>query len=231
MAPTEPNWPLSEVLLAGAFGGRAAGWPNDFWAESMGWLDAAIRVYYGIYEFTSDPDCILRVAMARARTPVALADGTRIELGERVGTLHCWNEHFPRYPVGGPDLGWACAIRRKVRISLCELADHVADEPGWRDVRALCAEAALSTRLGWPQVQRVAERYAFERVAPGVSLLQRLHALGEGLTLWGLTRAFNPAALPHQPFLRDHHQLWISRASLVARYGRRGQPTDRSPAN
>jgi hypothetical protein len=216
----EPHWSWTEALIAGARGTRTPNWPDGFWAGSMARLDAMIRVFYGIYEFTNDPDCILRVAISHARGPVLLADGTRLQPGEPIGTLHCWNEHFPPYPPDGPDLGWACAIRRRVRHSLCELADHVEDDPAWREVRALCAEAALSTRLGWPQVQRVAERYGFERVAPGVSVLRRLHALGESFTLWGLTRAFNPAALPRQPFMRDHHELWISRAALVARYGR-----------
>ena len=215
----EPHLPLTEALLGTAIGGRKGRRPTDLWAGSIGWLDALIRVCYGIYEYTDDPDCLLRVAISRARAPVALADGTRIQPGEPVGTLHCWNEHFPRYPNDGPNLGWACTTQHRMRHSLNALADHIVDEPAWREVRALCAEAALSTRLGWPQVQRVAERYGFERVTPSASALRRIHAVGEGVVLWGLTHAFNPAALARQPFLREHHELWISRAELVARYG------------
>jgi YkoP domain len=215
----EPHLPWTEAPIGTAIGGRTGRRSTDLWAGSIGWLDGLIRVCYGVYEYTDDPDCLLRVAISPARAPVSLADGTRIQLGEPIGTVHCWNEHFPRYPAHGPDLRWACTIRHRVRRSLNALADHIVTEPAWRDVRALCAEAVLSSRLGWPQVQRVAQRYGFERVTPPASALRRLHALGEGIVLWGLTHAFNPAALARQPFLREHHELWISRAELVARYG------------
>jgi hypothetical protein len=76
----------------------------------------------------------------------------------------------------------------------------------------------LSARLGAAQVQRLAGRYGFERLPRDPSILRRLHALGDSVTLWGLTRAYNPAALARQPFLRDHHELWISRAALLERY-------------
>jgi hypothetical protein len=76
----------------------------------------------------------------------------------------------------------------------------------------------LPSRLGAPQIKRVFQRYGFERVPTDSSLLARLHGLGDCFVLWGLTRAFNPAALPRQPFLRYRHELWISRAMLRLRY-------------
>ena len=202
--------------------GRASGsWPDELWAGSISLVDSLIRTYYGIYEFTDDPGCVLRIGMAPSRNTVTLSDGTKVESGEPVGTLHFWNEHLPRYPPEGPNLRWACAMRDQMRRSLCSLAEYIEREPAWQDVRGLRGEAALSTRLGASQVGRVGERYGFERVPPtDLSFLGRLHAVGEGLTLWSLTRAFNPAALPRQPFMRDHHELWISRNALIRRYGR-----------
>ena len=44
--------------------------------------------------------------------------------------------------------------------------------------------------------------------------------VADSMIVWGLTRAFNPAALPRQRFLRDHNELWISRSTLVTLYGR-----------
>jgi hypothetical protein len=206
--------------LGTALGRASAGWPDGIWASSVGLVDALIRTYYGIYEFTDDPKCVLRVALGQARTAVTLSDGTRVENGELIGTLHFWNEHLPRYAPEGPNLRWACAIRDQMRRSLCSLAQYLEREPAWREIRALRGEAALSTRLGILQVQRVGDRYGFERVpSTDHSLLRRLHAVGEGITLWGLTRAFNPAASSRQPFMRDHHELWISRSSLLEHYG------------
>lgn len=199
-----------------------ADWSDEFWAGLIGRADAMIRTCYGVYEFTSDPDCILRVGLGRARAPLTLRDGTAIAPDETIGTLHFWNEHLPRYSPEGPDFGWACAMRGKIRHSLRALALHIATEPAWRGVRALRGDAAFSTHLGEAQIRRLVGRYGFERVPADFSWFARLHALGDSFVLWGLTRAFNPSALPRQGFLRDHHELWISRAVLLRRYSEGG---------
>jgi hypothetical protein len=211
----------SSVGFVTALGSAAAAWPDELWAGSVAWVDALLRSYYGIYEFTDDPDCVLRVGLGQARAPVSLEDGTRVAIGELVGTLHFWNEHLPRYSSKGPDLGWACAFRDRVIHSLRAFSEYVEGEPGWREVRAIRTETALPARLGASQIGRVFQRYGFERVPTHSSFCARLHGLGECFVLWGLTRAFNPAALPRQPFLRDRHELWISRATLLTRYARR----------
>jgi hypothetical protein len=207
----------SAVGVVTALRSVAADWPDELWTTSVSLFDAVIRTWYGVYEFTDDPSCVLRVGLSPARATISLSDGTRIQMGELVGTLHFWNEHLPRYPVHGPDLRWACIVRNQVLHSLRALAVYVESEPAWRHVRG---EAALPTRLGIPQVRRVAERFGFERVSTDFPLRRRLHAFGESFTLWALTRAFNPAAIQRQPFLRDHHELWISRPSLLDRYAR-----------
>jgi YkoP domain len=209
------------AFIAGALGGASSGWPDDLWAGSIALVDAMLRSYYGVYEFDDDPACIFRVALAEARTSAALADGTTVQIGEVIGNLHLWNEHLPRFSAGGPDLAWACTMRDRVRYSLAALAEHVTLNPAWREVTALCGEAAFSPRLGLAQLRRVALRYGFERVATDPSWRRRLHKVGDSVAVWGLTRAFNPAALARQPFLRERHELWISRTTLIERYADR----------
>jgi hypothetical protein len=211
----------SAVGFVTALGTASAAWPHELWAGSVAWADAILRSYYGIYEFTDDPACVLRVGLGQARAQVSLSDGTRVEFGELVGTLHFWNEHLPRYSSKGPNLGWACAVRNRVIYSLCAFSEYIDRESAWQEVRAIRTETALPARLGASQIGRVFQRYGFERVPTDSSLRARLHGLGECFVLWGLTRAFNPAALPRQPFLRDRHELWISRAALQTRYARR----------
>lgn len=211
----------SALGFVSALGSASATWPDEFWAGSVSRADAILRSYYGIYEFTDDPACVLRVGLGQARAPVALSDGSQVEIGELVGTLHFWNEHLPRYSAKGPDLGWACAVRDRVIYSLRAFSDYIEREPAWQDVQAIRTETALPARLGVSQIGRVFQRYGFERVPTDPSLLARLHGLGECFVLWALTRAFNPAALPRQPFLRDRHELWISRRCLLSRYAQR----------
>lgn len=213
--------PASAVGVATALTDPSTTWPDELWTGSVSFVDAILRSYYGIHEFTDDPTCIFRIGLGRLRAPVLLADGTRIEPGEVIGTLHFWNEHLPPYSAGGPDFGWASTIRRQLVHSLRALADYVATEPAWQEVRALRGEAMLSHRPGAAQLQRLVERFGIERAPGDPSFLRRLQYLGESCAVWGLTRAFNPAALPRQPFLRDRHDLWISRSALLHRYGRR----------
>jgi hypothetical protein len=203
--------------------GTSATWPDDFWAGSIAWADAILRSYYGIYEFTDDPACVLRVALDEARAPAALSDGTRVEVGDLVGIVHFWNEHLPRYSEKGPDLGWGCLMRDRVIYSLRAFSDYIERDAAWSEVQAIRAETALPARLGASQIARVFRRFGFERAPTDDSWLARLHGLGECFVLWGLTRAFNPAALPRQPFLRDRCELWISRKTLLARYADRSR--------
>jgi hypothetical protein len=203
---------------AGDIGPSWTGWSDGAWAGTVGWCDAMLRRLYRIREFTDDPDCVIRVGLRPARGSLVLSDGTRIEAGETIGTLHFWNEHLPRYAARSPGLGWACEMRRLVVHSLGALACYIEIDPAWRDIKALHAESALSSRLGVSEMIRLAHLYGFE--APGTprSFLQRLHDFGDDFLLWGLARTFNPAVLPHLRFFRPHRDLWISRFSLLQMY-------------
>ena len=201
-----------------ALGISSATWPDDLWSESVSRCDAVLRSFYGVHEFTDDPACVFRVGTSKARASCLLSDGTVIGCGETVGTIHFWNEHLPRRPARGRGLGWACAMRDRVAHSLAALALYVETDPAWRDIPAFHAEAGLSTRLGSAQVQRVVQRYGFERTKSERSLFRRVHDIGDDFLLWGLARAFNPGALSRLRFFRDHQDLWISRSSLLHHY-------------
>ena len=173
----------------------SAAWPDEFWAGSVGWADAMLRSYYGIYEFTDDPDCVLRVGLDQARAPASLSDGTRVEAGELVGTL-AFLERAPaplfgegprsRLGMRGAGPGHLLAARIVgIHRARAELARRCGP----------FAPKRLGRRgSGLAQIRRVFQRYGFERVPTDCSFLARLHGLGECFVLWGLTRAFNPAA-------------------------------------
>ena len=103
--------------------------------------------------------------------------------------------------------------------SLSLLADFVECDPVWAPVRVFCGDSTLSSRIGGLQMQRLARRHGFEPVQPPITLSRHLQTIADPLIVWGLTRAFNPAALSRQRFLRDHNELWISRSVLVTLYG------------
>ena len=217
---------------------RVAGRTDRFWVAIVRSVDALLRSYYGIHEFTDDPGCIFRIAFCRALEPVELPGGTKIHRGETVGTLHWWNEHLRPFSRRGPDIRWAGDMRRRIRRSLCLLAGHIEQDPAWRTIEAFRADAILSSRFGSGQIRRVAARYGFAVVEPERSIVRRFDGLAASVDSWALTRAFNPAAFPRQRLLRGRHQLWISRATLLQRYrigdrasaGRRARHAERIPA-
>lgn len=193
--------------------------PGNF-ARLVRGLDAALRRWYGICEFTADPTCLLRIELRRARSDLVLSDGTQIRPGDAVAVLHLWNEHMPRYAEPEPSLGWASVMGRRFQLSLSALAERLHAEPAWREVRAICATPAMSHRQNAPQLGRVAVRFGFEAVtsAPGVTAWLRL--LGGDCLGWLLARGFNPAAAARQRFRRAQQDFWMSRRQLLARYAR-----------
>jgi hypothetical protein len=194
---------------------------SDFWNIIIALLDTLLRSYYAVYEFSDDPNCLLRIGQGVANDRLTLMDGTEIAVGDPIGTLHLWNEHLPRYcPLAGPELSWAAEIRRRLVTSLRTLAHHVDTDPLWRGVRGFRSEVAFSSRLGVSQLDRVARRHGFEWIAPGCSSRWSLHDLGNSIHAYGLARAFNPEAAVRQRFFRRYSELWISRRALLMRYGR-----------
>lgn len=218
---TRPAWPDDAVRDLDQCADRGT-WRDETWTALVGRFDSVLRRCNGVFEFTADPRCLLRVSLDRARSTVELSDGTRVQAGEPVGVLHFWNEHMPRFPQGGADLHWAKTMRLRVKESLPMLAEHVASDPLWRDVQAMRGGAAFSGALRTGQMRRVAGAFGFEVIPSQVSGLRRAHALGEDFLLWGFARAFNPATLHQQRFFRPRQDLWISRATLLGRYGRLG---------
>jgi hypothetical protein len=203
-----------------------ADWKDEFWIALVGSLDSCLRSYYDIRNFTDDSRCVVRIGPRPAHMRVSLSDGTEIREGELVGALHLWNEHVPRYSGNGPTLAWAKEMRRRMLRSLSLLADFVECDPVWAPARAFCGDSTLSSRIGGLQMQRLAQRHGFEPVQPPATLSRQPQTIVFSLIVWGRTRAFKPAALARQRFLRDHNELWISRSVLVTLYGR----DDRSSA-
>jgi hypothetical protein len=88
-------------------------------------LDHLLRRVYGVSEFPNDARCILRVALARARSDLTLSDGQSIRRGDLVVELHLWNERVPQTPPAGADLAWGRAFHAGFLGSLRLLATYI----------------------------------------------------------------------------------------------------------
>ncbi|MBE3519665.1 MAG: hypothetical protein IMW97_05105 [Firmicutes bacterium] len=185
-------------------------------------IDRILRKRHGIREFTTDPDCVLRVAVGRADREIRLSDGTKLESGDPVGEIHLWNERIPKMRRRGPDITWGLGFQRSLVKSLRLLADYVRASPEFDDVKAFRARPGVKGRDGEAKVARLAQRFGFEMPATTgtPSLLERLYRFFDNLYATGLMLTFNPVSLKGREFwCFSRPEIWISRKGLLERYG------------
>jgi hypothetical protein len=180
-----------------------------------------LRQRQGIREFTDDKECLLRISLEPAGRDIVLSDGTVVHERDTVLHLHFWNEHLPVMPSAGPSAAWANLMKKRMRRSLIAIADHLARDHQFDDVRAVHGAPPFGSRLGALQMTRIAQRFGFDVVDPDAprEWRERIHVVFDSMLLWGLTYTFNPSGLKAKGLLRYRHQLWISRRKLLLRYG------------
>jgi hypothetical protein len=197
-----------------------SGFVADYsWLNLIRQMDVILRRRQNIFEFCSDPHCLLRIALCPA-TGEELPCGICLQNGDLIGELHLWNEHIPPLPAGGPSFAWAGLIRQRTSESFALLAESVRSDSRFKNVRLFRAR----TRLGGDQprhFERLMRSFGFERVEELTcsNWREQLTGLGECLHLWTLLCAFNPVALTNHRLIElPFRQLWMSRETLLAKY-------------
>jgi hypothetical protein len=72
------------------------------------------------------------------------------------------------------------------------------------------------------KVARVVSAFGFEIIGTEVPS-SRLRRMLDGIFIFFLIHTYNPACLKHGALTRRRYELWISKRSLIERYGRRGE--------
>ncbi len=184
-------------------------------------VDAGLRRFYGIHEFSDRPECMLRISAGCAERDLRLADGSRVHAGDEIVELHLWNEHLSaQMPREASGLGRSSALHRHIGASMRELAGYLRHEPSLARVVAVRACATLVPKERVPQLLRIVRSYGLDAVEPdgGGSGSRAIHDLGDNLLSWALARTFNPSGLRGKGVLRSRCELWVSRAALIARF-------------
>lgn len=186
------------------------------------WLDSFLKKSQKIYEFSSKEECLLRLSLIESPCDMQLADGTKIFKGDCLGELHFWNEHFPSMSQHGADLAWAAAFKRRTIQSFYELATFVERDPQMGKVEAFCGDTTIGSLWDFSVFARKAKRWGFEVTAQSTdhSIARRLSELFKNLYTTALIWAFNPENLNGSKLWRLRRDyIWISRQTLVQRYG------------
>ncbi|HEY3796862.1 MAG TPA: hypothetical protein VGL58_00785 [Caulobacteraceae bacterium] len=194
---------------------------RDGWiARQIVRLDAKLRSGHGVIEFRGTKASILRVAIVPAEADFCLASGVRVAKGDPVIELHFWNERLPQ-TSDNAGLAWAAKFGRQLLVSFRELATGLQVDPRLADCKVVLARLAFASERNRGDTQRFGVKFGFETlpVPWKVPLARKIHDFGEDLWLVGLTWVFNPGSLKGRSVLRLREDLWMSRESLIGRYG------------
>lgn len=212
-----------EPLPPGGRHARKEGYPVVLERAVRG-VDALLRRYYHIYEFSRDEDCLFRLAIGRSDHDLILSDGTPVCRGEPVGELHLRNEHIPPMPKAGPDLAWGRTMQRRMSRSLGELAAYVQSAPQFEGVQAFRGEMAFERRDGRVRMASVGEHWGFDLPDHdhGGGPWRRFTEFWANIYTLVLIWTFNRGGLKGKsPWNLKRYQFWISREALIRRYRKR----------
>lgn len=181
-------------------------------------IDKGQRYLRGIYEFSSDPDCIFRLSIESSPRNVILPDGTVFHKGEPIGILHIWGEHMPMIPSAGINMAWATRTVRLLRRSTNLLARHVAKEKSLLSIPAFGNDAFLPYT---PATVHFLERIGFVVLqnVPANRLHQKIRIRIVRYWTWLLRRAFNrQSSRKVKPSDLQSRSIWLSRHTLLEKY-------------
>jgi hypothetical protein len=185
-------------------------------------FDYFLRQQYGVFEFSSNLENILRVQFSRATREVSLSDNV-IPKNEEILLIHLWNEHIPKMPVRGADIGWAKKTLEMFVHSLQALATLIDTDPRFTSVRAINGTTVVFTIPDHWGGYRFMQRLGF-KVIPYYSRLGKFGEYWENLYGYALIWAYNEGSLKTKRLGRLHrYEVWMSRAAFVERFanGRR----------
>jgi hypothetical protein len=179
-------------------------------------LDALLCRAYGVFEFCDDPDCILRLQVARAGQPINLP-ALELHTGEQVLLIHLWNDKLLRLPSSGSDLAWAKAMQRAFIHSLKAAALHLSLDPNLAEIQAVGGVTILFSAS--PGDGNLMKRLGFS-LRTYSSPLGRFGEFWENLYSWLLIWTYNPASLPsHRLLSLRRTEFWISKTDFLRRFG------------
>jgi len=184
-------------------------------------VDAVLRRRNCVFEYSCDPQCILRISVCHLDSDIALRDGTRGRAGDPIIDLHLWNEQMPPMPQQGASIAWAQQMHLRFSRSLAELAQYLSIRPEHNDISIVRANLALAGPEETERMARLISRYGFEPMARSAPVIgkERAHQFGENVLISLMVLAHNAAALRRDTLRRARLQALLSRRRLEQRYG------------
>jgi len=118
-------------------------------------IDRALIAHYGIFEFTDDPLCVLRVNLTPSPAGVVLRDGVPVSRGEVVAELHLWSDRSMR-------VGNGIDLRRRMERSFSAFGHFLQRDARFANVNAILIRTSACDQFPRPFVEKLAARWGFE---------------------------------------------------------------------
>ncbi len=185
----------------------------------MRWVDRQAATAHGIYAFSQDPACLLRLRRTRARSRLDLPDGLVVQ-GAPVVEIHLWNERMPTMAqTGTGGVAFGSQFFRRFIHSCRGAAQALLSDPVLADAQAVGCNLIFLYDASNPDRVYQAERLGFTYL-PYHSPLGAFGEFWENLYSWGLMWAYNPESLTGRRFFGARRsEIWMSRRIFLDRYG------------
>lgn len=192
----------------------------DWRAAVVSGIDRLLRLRHGVFEFSDDPQCLLRVGITRSPQTIELADGTIVPRGAPVAELHFWNERLSQLGAEKAGTAWAKCFVIGMKQSFGELAEKLTTDD--RLTEALAVHGKVwSPRTHKPdKVLRLAEFTGFEihESSRLPAPLERWCDFWRQVYLRMLIWLFDKAASNRARKGYVCRSIWMSRREFLARY-------------
>ncbi len=184
---------------------------------------------YGVYEFSDDKDCILRLQQATAAHTLTLP-GCVIEVGAPVIEIHLSNERMPKIPEEGANMAWAAHAQRLFFHSLRLAAGHIKSSNELAKAQALGGVTAIFPPYQDDSGARFIEQAGFT-IMPYYRPLGVFGEFWENFYSWVLIWTYNPASLKRLNLMRlRRSEFWMPMVEFLRRYCRKNLQAINSPA-
>ena len=181
-------------------------------------IEYLIRKSLHVYEFTDEPDCILRIQLTPAPRSVH-EGGVAVSKGDTVLVIHAWNERMPKLPKEGPTLEWGIRLRRLAVHSFEAVANELQKGGKYSQVRAIYGESTLFSFSDHTGGLRMIQHMGFT-ILPYRGSTGKFGEFWANLFSWWLLWAFNDVSLQSRDFWRQERtEIWFMAEDFIERYG------------
>ncbi|NJD59029.1 MAG: hypothetical protein C3F13_17135 [Anaerolineales bacterium] len=183
-------------------------------------IEYLVRKSLHVFEFTDDPECILRIQLLSAPHSVDVGR-VKISTGDVILAIHAWNERMPKLPVEGPTLEWGVRLRRLVIHSFEAVAREIQKGGKYSQVRAVYGESTIFSFSEHTGGLRMIQRLGFT-ILPYHSQTGKFGEFWSNLFSWWLMWAFNDASLRSRNFWKmERTEAWYMVDDFVKRFGKK----------